>query len=308
MAWTAADIADLSGKGAIVTGASNGLGLIAAGELARRGAKVVFAVRDVGKGEAAAARVRSAAPKAEIVVSRLDLSDLSSVRDFAGRIPEVFPHGVDILMNNAGVMALPRRVSPDGYELQFATNHLGHFALTGLLMPSLLLRRSPRVVTVSSNLHTRGRIDFNDLNGNRRYTPYGAYSQSKLANLLFTYELQRRAAATSLLSLAAHPGYASTGLQEAGPRMTGSAWQAAVVRAVNSVMAQRPEMGALPQLYAATAPGVPRAGYFGPDGRAGMRGYPTLVESSPASHDEAVARRLWDESEQMTGVRYSFAG
>ncbi len=175
MAWTAADIADLSGKGAIVTGASNGLGLLAAGELARRGAKVVFAVRDVAKGEAAASRVRSAAPKAEIVVSRLDLSDLSSIREFAGRMPEVFPNGLDILMNNAGVMALPRRLSADGYELQFATNHLGHFALTGLLMPSLLLRRSPRVVTVSSSLHTRGRIDFDDLNGSRRYSPYAAY-------------------------------------------------------------------------------------------------------------------------------------
>ncbi|WP_066365114.1 oxidoreductase [Herbidospora mongoliensis] len=307
MAWTAADIADLSGKGAIVTGASNGLGLLAAGELARRGAKVVFAVRDVGKGEAAATRVRSAAPKAEIVVSRLDLSDLSSVREFAAEIPEIFPHGLDILMNNAGVMALPKRASADGYELQFATNHLGHFALTGLLMPSLLLRRSPRVVTVSSSLHSRGRIDFNDLNGNKRYSPFDAYSQSKLANLLFTYELQRRAAATSLLSLAAHPGYTATGLQEAGPRMTGSAARGLMMRVANTVMAQRPEMGVLPQLYAATAPGVPAAGFFGPDGRGELRGYPKLVASSPASHDEAVARRLWDESEQMTGVRYSFA-
>lgn len=308
MAWTAADIADLSGKGAIVTGAGNGLGLLAAGELARRGAKVVFAVRDVTRGEAAAARVRSSFPKAEVVVSRLDLSDLSSVRDFAGRMPEVFPNGLDILMNNAGVMAPPRRLSVDGYELQFATNHLGHFALTGLLLPSLLLRPAPRVVTVSSNMHRRGRIDFDDLQGSRRYSPYGAYSQSKLANLLFAYELQRRAAATPLLSLAAHPGYSATGLQEAGARMTGSRVQVLVHRVANAVLAQRAEMGVLPQLYAATAPGVPRAGYVGPDGPGEMRGHPKLVSSSAASHDETAARRLWDESEQMTGVRYSFAG
>ncbi|WP_062442001.1 oxidoreductase [Herbidospora daliensis] len=307
MAWTAADIADLSGKGAIVTGAGNGLGLLAAGELARRGAKVVFAVRDVTRGEAAAARVRAAAPKAEIVVSRLDLADLSSVRDFAGRMPEVFPNGLDLLMNNAGVMALPRKLSVDGYETQFATNHLGHFALTGLLLSSLLLRPAPRVVTVSSNMHKRGRVDFDDLHGSRNYSPYGAYSQSKLANLLFAYELQRRAAATPLLSLAAHPGYSATGLQEAGPRMTGSPLQGLLMRVGNRLMAQRAEMGVLPQLYAATAPGVPPAGYYGPDGRGEMRGYPKLVSSSAASHDERAARRLWDESEQLTGVRYSFA-
>ncbi|MBP2704608.1 SDR family oxidoreductase [Microbispora sp. RL4-1S] len=305
MVWTPADIPDQSGKIAIVTGAGGGLGMIAAGELARRGARVVLACRDTAKGERAAARMRAASPGADVEVTRLDLADLSSVREFAGAVS---PYGVDILLNNAGVMAIPRMTTPDGFETQFGTNHLGHFALTGLLLPALLSRPAPRVVTVSSAMHRSGRIDFTDLHGERRYRKWRAYSQSKLANLLFMRELARRARGTGLISVAAHPGYAATGLQAVGPEMDGNRLAGLAVRLGNTLMAQSAEMGSLPLLYAATAPGIDSGSYAGPDGFMEQRGYPVLVGMSPAARDDEVARRLWDVSEELTGVRYAFAG
>ncbi|MFI9560600.1 oxidoreductase [Nonomuraea endophytica] len=301
MGWTAADIGDLSGLTAVVTGANSGIGMIAAGELARRGADTVLACRDVAKGEAAVQLMRKAAPDASIEVRQLDLADLASVRAFAA----AYTGGLDILVNNAGVMALPYRQTVDGFEMQFGTNHLGHFALTGLLLPRLLERPDPRVVTVSSGLHKTGRIDFDDLQGERAYRKWAAYGQSKLANLLFAYELQRRAAG-ALTSVAAHPGYAATNLQAAGPRMEGNSILEFGSRLGNILFAQSAERGALPLLYAATERGLAGGTYVGPDGPFGSRGYPTTVGSSPASKDRTVAARLWSVSEDLTGVHYDF--
>ncbi|MEU4332464.1 oxidoreductase [Nonomuraea dietziae] len=298
MVWTAAEIPDLSGKTAIVTGANSGIGMIAAGELARRGATTVLACRDTAKGEAARSRMLAAGPKGSIEVRRLDLADLSSVREFAATVES----DVDILLNNAGVMALPYRKTVDGFEMQFGTNHLGHFALTGLLLPRLL----GRVVTVSSLVHVGGRMRFDDLNAERGYRRWSAYSQSKLANLLFAYELERRAGGR-LTSVAAHPGYSSTNLQTAGPRMAGNKLAELGQTAFNALFAQSAERGALPLLFAATVPGLPGGSYVGPDGPFEVWGYPTIVNSSPASKDEAAAARLWEISEQLTNVSYSFA-
>ncbi|MFI6290286.1 oxidoreductase [Nonomuraea sp. NPDC050790] len=301
MGWTAADIGDLSGLTAVVTGANSGIGMIAAGELARRGAATVLACRDVAKGEAAAQRMRKAAPGASIEVRQLDLADLASVRAFAA----AHTTGLDVLVNNAGVMALPYRQTVDGFEMQFGTNHLGHFALTGLLLPRLLERPDPRVVTVSSSLHRSGRINFDDLQSERSYSKWPAYAQSKLANLLFAYELQRRATGI-LTSVAAHPGYAATNLQAAGPRMEGNPILEFGARIGNILFAQTAERGALPLLYAATERGLAGGSYVGPDGPFGSGGHPTLVDSSPASKDRTVAARLWTASESLTGVHYDF--
>ncbi|WP_283134762.1 oxidoreductase [Rhizohabitans arisaemae] len=299
MRWTAAQIGDQTGMTAVVTGANSGIGLVTAGELARRGAEVVLACRDVGKGERAADRIRGAAPDARLSVRALDLADLGSVRGFAEEIGEL-----DLLVNNAGVMATPYRKTADGFEMQLGTNHLGHFALTGLLLPALLARPRPRVVTVSSGMHRGGRIDFDDLNGERRYRKWGAYSQSKLANLLFAFELQRRAAGTALRSVAAHPGLASTNLQSSESRMTHNRLTDAGWALVARLIAQSADQGALPILYAATEPDLPGGSYVGPGGFVEMRGYPVLVASSAAARDQATARRLWELSEELTGVRY----
>ncbi len=221
--WTAAEIPDQSGRVAVVTGANSGLGLCTARELARAGAQVVMACRDMSRGDQAAADVRSAVPDAQAEVMRLDLADLSSVRDFVAAVGERHAE-IDLLINNAGVMGIPRKQTVDGFEMQIGTNHLGHFALTGLLLERLLAAPQPRVVTVSSVAHRIGRISFDDLNGERRYFRWSAYGQSKLANLIFAYELQRRAdaAGVGLKSMAAHPGYSATHLQSAGARAEGS--------------------------------------------------------------------------------------
>ena len=222
MSWTAADIPDQTGQTAVVTGANSGIGLIAARELARAGATVVMACRDQGKGEDAIAELRKEVPGAEPQLRRLDLASLASVREFATAVSG--QHGsIDLLVNNAGVMATPRRETADGFELQLGTNHLGHFALTGLLLQRLNAGPEPRVVTVTSTAHRTGRINFDDLQGEKRYFRWAAYGQSKLANLLFAYELQRRAEAAGLelRSIAAHPGYSATNLQSAGPGLGG---------------------------------------------------------------------------------------
>jgi NAD(P)-dependent dehydrogenase (short-subunit alcohol dehydrogenase family) len=296
---------------AVVTGANSGLGLITARELARAGARVAMAVRDTERGEQAAESIRRDVPDARVEVTPLDLADLSSVREFAQRFAGE-NKGLDVLVNNAGVMAPPRRETADGFEMQLGTNHLGHFALTGLLLERLLARPDPRVVTVSSGAHRMGKIDFDDLQGERGYRRWARYGQSKLANLLFARELQRRAedAGLPLRSVAAHPGYAATNLQSAAARTDRGVFTLfgnAVMAVTNRVLAQSDEMGALPLLYAATVPDVPGGSYVGPDRMFERRGYPTLVGSSDAGRDMDTARRLWEVSEELTGVRYEFS-
>jgi NAD(P)-dependent dehydrogenase (short-subunit alcohol dehydrogenase family) len=304
--WTAADIPDQGGRTAIVTGANSGLGLATARELARAGAAVTLACRNAGKGEEAAGRIRAAVPGAVLEVASLDLADLGSVRDFAARAFDGHER-LDLLINNAGIMAAPRRVTRDGFESQFGTNHLGHFALTGLLLPALLNAPAPRVVTVSSHLHRGAKMNFEDLQGERKYSRWGAYGQSKLANLMFCFELQRRAieADTALLSLAAHPGYAATNLQFAAPEHF---YEKAYMWIGNRLFAQSADMGALPTLYAATVPDLPGGTYVGPGGRAEQRGHPKVVTAAGKAYDEQAWRRLWELSEELTGVHYEFAG
>ncbi|HEY2551948.1 MAG TPA: SDR family NAD(P)-dependent oxidoreductase [Streptosporangiaceae bacterium] len=302
--WTTADVGDQAGRVAVITGASSGIGLEAAKVLAARGAAVVLACRDTGKGKGAAEQVAAAAPAAQQELIRLDLASLASVREAAAQITAAHQR-IDLLINNAGVMMPPYGRTEDGFELQIGTNHLGHFALTGLLLGSMLQVAGSRVVTVSSNGHRAGRIHFDDLNFTRRYTKMAAYGQSKLANLMFTYELQRRlsAAGEPAIAVAAHPGTARTELtRHSGAWMTGPL--NARLRPVNSWLVQDAVMGALPTLRAATDPDVHGGDYYGPDGLMQFTGYPVRVRSSTRSHDAAVQRRLWAESEQLTGVTY----
>lgn len=308
MPWTAADLPDLTTRTAVVTGANSGLGFETALALAGSGAAVTLAVRDESRGEAAAARIKQAHPGAVVEVSALDLASLASIREFAGRWSAGHDTGLDLLINNAGVMALPHRRTADGFEMQFGTNHLGHFALTGLLLPALVARHRSRVVTVSSFVHRMGRINFDDLMGERRYRAWGAYGQSKLANLLFTGELQRRLdlAHLGVKAMAAHPGYANTNLQSGASRMQGRSLQARVTDRTNDLMAQSAAMGALPTLFAATAPGLPGDSFVGPNGFMELRGYPHLVGRSTRAADLADAARLWTVSEELTGVAYPF--
>lgn len=303
--WTAADIPDQSGRRAIVTGANSGIGLETAAALAAHGAAVTLAVRDADRGGRAADEIRRRHRDATVDVQALDLADLSSVRAFADGQEDP----VDLLVNNAGVMAIPRRETADGFEMQLGTNHLGHFALTGLLLPRLAQRPGARVVSVASGAHRMGRMNFDDLMGERSYRSWSAYGQSKLANLLFTFELQRRldAAGLPVAALAAHPGYAATNLQAVGPQMSGNRLQERAMGLLNRVVAQSPAMGALPTLYAATAAGLPGGSYVGPDGIGEMRGHPRLVSASSAATDPVAAQRLWTESERLTGVSYDLA-
>jgi len=302
--WTAADIPDLTGRTAIVTGANSGIGLVTAEELAAHGAQVTLAVRDVQRGRTAADQIRSRYPQAHVEIGNCDLANLTSVRDFASVWVDQHSQGLDLLINNAGVMAIPRRESADGFEMQLATNHLGHFALTGLLLGTI--SDKGRIVNVSSGAHRMGRMKFDDLMGERRYSPWSAYGQSKLANLLFTNELSRRLSqeGSSVLALAAHPGYAATNLQSVGPTMSGSKVQGALTSLANRLIAQSPEMGALPTLYAAVQPGLSGGDYIGPSGLGETRGHPRSVGMSAAARDPLDAKRLWDVSEDLTGVRY----
>jgi NAD(P)-dependent dehydrogenase (short-subunit alcohol dehydrogenase family) len=268
---------------------------------------VVLACRDQSKGTDALERIRAGAPGADVRLLPLDLADLSAVRASAERLhAEV--DGLDVLVNNAGVMAIPRRLTAEGFEMQFGTNHLGHFALTGLVLDLLVARPGARVVTVSSGVARMGRIRFDDLQGARRYRRWRAYAQAKLANQLFTLELHRRvtAAGVALVSVAAHPGYAATNLQRVGPRMQGSSRMERATDIANSVFAQSAAAGALPSLYGATAPGVLGGQYFGPDGRFAAHGHPEAVSFVRAARDAGTARRLWEVSEQLTGVRFGF--
>jgi NAD(P)-dependent dehydrogenase (short-subunit alcohol dehydrogenase family) len=303
--WTAADVADQTGRVAVVTGANSGLGLATTRELARAGARVVMACRSAANGEQAAAIVRASVPNAVLEVAVLNLAELGSVREFAAAAGADHDR-IDLLINNAGIMAAPRRLTKDGFESQFGTNHLGHFALTGLVLPALLRGPAPRVVTVSSQLHRRGTMRFDDLMGERKYDRWGAYGQSKLANLMFCFELQCRAteAGSPLRSLAAHPGYASTNLQFAA---TDRFYEKAFGWIGNRLIAQSADMGALPTLYAATVPDLPGGTYVGPGGRGEQRGYPKVVAAARKAYDEDDWRRLWEVSEELTGVHYEFA-
>jgi short-subunit dehydrogenase len=308
MPWTTADLPQLSDRSALITGANSGLGFETALALAGCGAQVTMAVRDRAKGEQAAADIRRAHPESSVEIALLDLASLTSIHEFAGQWSSAHPDGLDLLINNAGVMAIPHRRTAEGFELQIGTNHLGHFALTGLLLPALVARHRSRVVNVSSFAHRMGRMNFDDLMGERRYRAWGAYGQSKLANLLFTSELQRRLdlAHLSVKAMAAHPGYAHTNLQSASARMKGQTFQARMTDKTNDLLAQTAAMGALPTLFAATAPGLPGDSFVGPNGFMEMRGYPHLVGRSSRASDVADAASLWTASEELTGVVYPF--
>lgn len=305
-AWTEEDIPDLSGRTVLITGANSGLGLRSAQVLAAKGARVVLACRSAERGEAALRTVGAADGKAELV--QLDLADLSSVRDTAARIRELSGDRLDVLLNNAGVMNVPRRLTADGFELQFGTNHLGHAALTWLLMPALRGAPGARVVTLSSLAAAAGRVDLDDPDyQRRRYTGPGAYGQAKLANLLFALELDRRlrAADVDVHSVAAHPGYTRTGLSANSARSWGGPQGAALglLMAIGDrFIAQNVRIGALPQLYAATAPGILGGEYIGPNGFRAIRGYPTRVTPPPQAQDAALAARLWTLTAELTGV------
>jgi len=305
--WTATDIPDQHGRTILITGANSGLGLRSAEALARAGARVLLACRNAEKAAVALEAVERHATTAVPEVVSLDLSDLSSIEAAATAVATRTEH-IDVLMNNAGVMAVPLQRTADDFEMQFGTNHLGHYALTGRLLPLLLAADHPRVVTTSSQAHRIGRMRWDDLHWRTRYSKWPAYGQSKLANLLFMRELGRRAAeeGSALVSVAAHPGYAATHLQAAGPEMAGNKLMGRTMDLGNRIFAQSDEQGAWPQLYAATMPQVRPGDYYGPGGPFEMRGSPKKVKPSRAAVDADAARRLWEISEKETGVIYDW--
>ncbi|WP_224267831.1 oxidoreductase [Haloprofundus salinisoli] len=304
--WTAADMPRLDGQTVVVTGANSGLGYHATRAFAHSGAHVVMACRDMKRGEEARVELAANRPSGALELQKLDLADLSSVRTFAETFSDVHDR-LDVLCNNAGVMAIPRSETEDGFETQFGVNHLGHFALTGLLLDQMT-GEDARVVTQSSGVHEAGEIEFDDIQSEESYDEWGAYAQSKLANLLFAYELQRRlddAGVEHVRSIGCHPGYAATNLQYRQPEAEGSTVRKAAMGVANAVLAQSAAWGALPMLYAATED-VPGGGYVGPGGLMNIRGHPAVQESSERSYDEVTAGRLWQVSEELTGVEYDF--
>lgn len=305
MKWTASDIPDLKGKIAIVTGANSGLGYQESLALARKGAMVILAVRSREKGQAASDLIRSEVPGAELVVMKLDLANIESIKHFADSFLEEFER-LDILINNAGLMAVPLQRTTQGFEMQFGTNHLGHFVLTALLIDLINQTPASRIINVSSMLYKYGKINFNDLNWDKSYSRWTAYGVSKLANLLFTIELDRRLrlAAKQTLVAASHPGYSSTNLQTKGAEMEGAKFKKSVMKFSNILLGQSASMGALPTLYAATAAAVESSGFYGPDGLGGIHGYPKEVKTDPRLVDPMVALKLWEASEKMTGVQF----
>ncbi|MEW2580066.1 oxidoreductase [Streptomyces syringium] len=301
--WNTGQIPDQSERVFVVTGANSGLGLATTRALARKGGHMILAVRDEAKGRRAAAQIAAEQPGARLEVRCLDLADLDSVHAFADRLRSDHER-LDVLVNNAGVMAPPRTLSAQGHELQFAANHLGHFALTGLLLDLLADGNDPRVVTVSSTNHRQGRLFFDDLSGERKYSPMGFYNQSKFANAVFGWELHRRLTAVDspVRSVLAHPGYTATNLQTSAP----FGMVKVLFGRILTPLAQSPDQGVLPQLYAATAPDVKSGQFIGPGGMAELRGAPKQVQLSPAAGDAGTGRRLWELSEQLTNVRFVF--
>ena len=300
--WTAADIPDLTGKTAIITGGNSGVGFETAIELARHGATTIIACRSASRGEAALRKISDAAPPSKIRLMLLDLGDLASIDAFAQSFTKEYEN-LDLLVNNAGIMATPYRTTKDGFESQFGTNHLGHFALTANLMPAILTAPSNRIVNVSSVGHRSGDIDFNALLLDRsNYKRWRAYYRSKLANLLFTYEMHRRlerAQIDNISSLAAHPGVARTNLAQ------GMGFVGTLLKPIAFLFVQSAQMGALPILRAATDPAAQSGQYYGPDKPHERSGFPVVVSSSPDSHNEGKARRLWERSEELTGVKFN---
>lgn len=303
-AWTEADMPDQAGRTALVTGANSGLGFLSSLQLARHGAHVIMAVRDMAKGAEAKARIDAVRPKGSVELRQMDLADLNQVKAFAGRLLADDTR-LDLLINNAGIMMPPRTLTAQGHELQFGVNHLAHFALTGMLLPRLQHSGTGRVVTISSDLHRRGRIHVDDLTGARHYGRIDFYAQSKFANVLFALELDRRlrASGTLIKSVLAHPGYAATNLQMSGP----SGVLKLFMHIGNRFMAQPAEMGVLPQLFAATAPEVQSGDFIGPDGPREMKGHPKLVRPIASAEDAQMAARLWQRSVEFTGVSFDFA-
>ena len=304
--WTADNVGDQTGKRFLITGGNSGIGLEAARILAAANGHVVIASRNLDKARQAAEDIRRTTAGGSVDLLQLDLADLTAVDVAAEQFRERFGP-LDVLINNAGVMALPYGQTVDGFEMQFGTNHLGHFALTGHLLPALLETSAPRVVTISSGAHKVGRINFHNLDGSAGYSKWVAYSMSKLANLLFTFELQRRAEAANLplTAVAAHPGYARTNLQSAAARMKGSQLRVGLWSVFNAIAGQSPVAGALPTVYAAVAQDVDGGDYIGPNGIGELRGStPVKVGTTAAARDARQAARLWTVSEELTGVRY----
>ncbi|GAA0380590.1 short-chain dehydrogenase [Acrocarpospora corrugata] len=295
-------MAEQKGRTFVVTGATSGLGLVTARELAAHGGRVLLAVRDAVRGEEVASSLRRAYPGAEVEVRQVDLLSLNSIRRAAEEIGA--EESVDVLVNNAGISMVGHSVTAQGAERHFAANHLGHFALTALLGPALRRSPAPRVVTVTSYMHEKGELDLEDVAWSRKYTPLAAYSASKLANAVFGVELARRERSSSspITSVLAHPGYSNTPMQSKGTGITGI-----VMRVSGKLLAQSQEMGALPQLFAATEPDLVAGSYIGPDGRGGRSGYPALVQLSAAPQDPELGRRLWERSQQLTGIRWPTA-
>lgn len=303
--WTVNDIPDLHGRVALVTGANSGLGLETTRALATHGAHVIMAVRNLDNGRRAEAEIKQTVPGASIKVVLLDLASLASVREFATSISQIHDR-LDLLFNNAGIMAIPRQKTQDGFEMQFGTNHLGHFALTGLLLPKLVATPGSRVVTTTSLARIAGGIRFDDLQHQRSYSRWGAYGQSKRANLLFTFELQTRltAAKASTISVAAHPGGAKTNLPGTSMSLSNARIDRFYFATVARLMSQSPLMGALPQLYAGTDSHIFGGELIGPGSFAGMRGYPRVDHHARKEYDRSTAARLWEVSEELTGVKY----
>lgn len=306
--WNITNIKNLSGKNAIVTGANSGTGYEVSKALASKGAKVVMACRNIEKGETAAKIIKDEFPESLLEVKDLDLADLSSITSFSKDILMNYKT-LHILCNNAGIMQTPKLQTVDGFELQFGTNHLGHFALTGQLLSILLKTKGSRIVTVSSMVHTGGKINFDDLMQDKKYNRSSAYSQSKLANILFVNYLQKlleKNGHTDIISVGAHPGYSATNLQSTGPGLQGGKLWVWIYKITNNIFAQSAAMGALPLLYAATAEDVTGGSYYGPKGFGGARGYPKKVESSEVSRDMDVAEKLWNISSKLTKIEYTF--
>ena len=304
MNWTATEIGELENELVVITGANSGLGFSATKILAEHGAKVVMACRSLDKAEQAKEEIEKEVDEPDLEVMELDLSDLESVKSFSEEFKQKYD-SLDILCNNAGLMALPRRETEDGFEMQLGVNHLGHFALTAHLI-DLIVEAGGRVVNQSSMAHEDGEIDFDDLMGEKNYSKWGAYAQSKLANLLFTYELNRRLEDKDIdvESVACHPGISDTNLFKIGPKMEHSKIKLYLGQMISKIFGQSPSKGCLPMLYAATSEQIQGGEYIGPDGFKHARGYPEKQESSEASHNEDDAKKLWERSEELTRLKF----